>query len=214
MNREIVAIFFHEGGKFISELLRLRAPKIKATSQYTLEVSPPAEPREMEEPPESKVTSIKAGCVPCAIGHVGTCTGLLSEGMRFARSEGIESPEVIDRVTKCLQELNTMERVDLTEEKIVQLPPREKEIAIQALQTSRNIRHGLEGLTTANDLEALTAETQTASKEIAREWFKERLAKMNPDEKKALKERVELKIKEQEGKVNAPKTEAREVQNT
>lgn len=178
MDRQIVAIIFNEGGKLVSELLRLRVPSKKAT-QYPVAVTPPAEPQEiLAEPTESKVISIKSGCVPCSIGHVGTCTGLLSEGMRFARSEGINSPEVIDRVTKCLQELNTMERVDLTEEKIVQLPPKEKEIAVKALQISRNIRHGLEGLTTANDLEALTAETQTASKEIAREWFNERLAKV------------------------------------
>lgn len=198
MNRQILAICVQEAGRLVSGLLSLRTPKLKPSREYQPAIAPPAEPQEISEErisEESKASSIEAGCVPCAIGHFGTCSGLLSEGMRFARGDGISSTEVIDRVNKCLDELNTMERVDLTEEKIATLPPWEKAIAEKALLASRKTRHGLEATTSLGQLEQVTAQTQTARKEIGREWFKERLAQMSPEEKVRLSQKVEAKIK-------------------
>jgi len=130
-----------------------------------------------------KASSIEAGCVPCAIGHFGTCSGLLNEAMRFAKKEGIGSGEVIDRVNMCLDELNAMERIDLRPELVLNLPPWEKELADKALVASRSTRHGLEGMTSVNDLEKVAATTQNARNEVGRSWFKERLARM-PEAKK------------------------------
>ena len=45
-----------------------------------------------------EATKIETGCVPCAIGHLGTCSGLLNEAIRFAGKDGMDSEEVIDRV--------------------------------------------------------------------------------------------------------------------
>jgi len=134
MDRQILAIVIQEGGKLLSEVLRNRPRK------YTVETTEPAEQapseitQEKTEGTQGKASEIATGCVPCAIGHFGTCSGLLNEAMRFAKSEGIESSEVIDRVNMCLDELNSMERVDLRPEMIAELPEWEKELANRAKQ--------------------------------------------------------------------------------
>lgn len=124
---------------------------------------------------EKKPEDIATACIPCAIGHYGTCSGLLNEAMRFAKKDGISSSEVIDRMNMCLDELNTMERVDLRSERIADLPEWEKGLANKALDDSRSLRHGLEGLGRVDDLEKLAARTQTTRNDIGREWFKQKL---------------------------------------
>jgi len=145
----------------------------------------------------AKASSIEAGCVPCAIGHFGTCSGLLNEAMRFAKKDGISSDEVIDRVNICLDELNAMERIDLRPELVLNLPLWEKELADKALIASRNTRHGLEGLTDINDLEKVAAITQNTRNEVGRGWFKQRLANMTPEEKKRVAEKTIEKMGEE-----------------
>lgn len=125
---------------------------------------------------------VATGCVPCSLSHFGTCSGLLNEAIRFARKDGLESNEVLDRINKSLDELNTLERVDLDSEKIYALPPGEKEIAIKALNASRATRHALESLTTVDELEKVTADVQTIRKDIGRDWYRYRLSKI-PKEK-------------------------------
>jgi len=124
---------------------------------------------------EEKTKTIATACIPCAIGHYGTCSGLLNEAMRFAKKEGIASGEVIDRMNMCLDDLNTMERVDLRPEKIADLPEWEKKLANKALNDSRSLRHGLESLGNVDDLEKLAARTQTTRNDIGREWFQQKL---------------------------------------
>lgn len=143
--------------------------------------------------PESseKAQAIATGCVPCSIGHLGTCSGLLNEAMRFARSDGIASEEVINRCNMCLDELNALERVDLRPELIHGLPDWEKQLAEEALELSRSLRHGLEGLSSVDALEAVTAKTQGTRQKIGSAWFRERLSRMSPEQR----EMVEQKIK-------------------
>lgn len=194
MDRQTIALIFQEGGRFITELIRTRPFKRpKAVRPVVVEEQPP----EVAETEEGKASSVEAGCVPCAIGHFGTCSGLLNEAMRFAKKDGVGSSEVIDRVNMCLDELNAMERVDLRPELITDLPDWEKELANRALTASRATRHGLEGLTTGNDLEKVAASTQTARTEIGRGWFKERLARMPKEEKEKLAEKAIEKLEEE-----------------
>jgi len=150
----------------------------------------------MEEYIEVK-ESIEAGCIPCAIGHVGTCSGVLNEAMRFAKKDGMNHHEVIDRVNMCLDELNAMERIDLRPELTVNLSPWEKELADKALVASRSIRHGLEGLSSVADLERMAAITQSTRQEVGRAWFKNRLANMSPEEKKKIAEKAMEKLEEE-----------------
>ncbi len=203
MRAEIVAIIFNEGGKILSALLRNRPQERPPTVEY-LSATVSQETQETIEQPrieEGKATSIATGCVPCALGHLGPCTGLLNEAMRFARKEGIESNEVIDRVNICMDELNALERVDLRPELTLTLPPWEKELADKALTKSREIRHALEGISTVDDLERVAAITQTTRQEIGREWFSRRLSKVSRGEKVKVIEKTIEKLK-QEDKVS------------
>lgn len=152
----------------------------------------PAEPGENE----TKGSDIKAGCLPCSIGHMGTCSGLLKEAVRFAQSDGVNSDIPIDRINTCLDELNALERKDLTPELIETLPDWEKELALKALEASRGLRHSLESIQTLDDLIHATANTTRVRMEIGREWFRNKLATMNPQEKQKLAEKVIQRLEE------------------
>lgn len=185
MNSDIIAMILSEGGKLITGIIRSRPPKPTAREPIQFE----AEPVKSEiaiEPSEN----VKTGCLPCAVGHLSTCSGLLNEAMRFARDEGVKSSEVVDRINMCLDELNTMERVDLRPEKIANLVKWEKDLATQALDNSRATRHQLESITSVDDLEQIAASTQTTRREIGRSFFKEKLERMPQEEKQAITERA------------------------
>ena len=123
-----------------------------------------------------KQESIATACVPCALGHFSTTAGLLNESVRF-KTEGITSNEVLDRIAKALQEQNTLERVDLTPEKIRNTPDWERDIAEGALQQSRRLRHCLETIKGFEDLERAAADTEGYYRSLNREWWKRRFAK-------------------------------------
>lgn len=199
MNPHIVAIVFQEGGRLITELIRNRPPKRMTVIEHrpATVVEEPEESFETATREEEKASSIEAGCVPCSLGHLSVCSGIINEAMRFARSDGMDSNEVIDRVGHCLQELNALEREDLTPEMIIGLPSWEKELAVEALETSRATRHLLEGITTTDELEKVAAKTQTAYTQINRRWFKKRLAKMPKEEKARLAEKAIEKLEEE-----------------
>lgn len=188
MDRYTLAVVLQEGTRFISEILRSRPPK-RQTAENEL---PPIEYEEAlvlaEDSPSNagSNTEVATGCIPCSLGHLGTCSGLLNEAMRFARSEGLNSEEVIGRINACMDEISSLERVDLRPEKIVTLPKEDKELANQALVESRNIRHGLEGISTVDELEELAAKTQKVRNNIGTEWFRHRLANMPKEEKAKL----------------------------
>lgn len=171
--------------------------------------SEPATVKEGAMPISSeKATAVATGCVPCSIGHLGTCSGLLNEAMRFARKDGIQSEEVIERVNMCMDELNSLERVDLRPELIVSLPEWEKTLAEKALNLSRTLRHNLEQLSNVSTLEKVSAETQATRQEIGKAWFKERLGRMTPEQQKLIEPALTL----QEAKRVAADEAAKEVE--
>ncbi len=158
--------------------------------------SPQASKETKAEPHEEPVTKIATGCVPCAIGHLGTCSGLLNESMRFARTDGLTSPEVLTRVNQCMDELNAMERVDLRPEKIAQLPAWHKDLANVALEASRKIRHGLEGLTNVDELEKLAGGTQAVRNAIGNTFLKRRIEQLPKAEQEKVKAVLAKKAEE------------------
>ena len=143
-----------------------------------------------------RATQATTGCLPCSIGHLGTCSGLLNEAMRFARSDGLTSPEVTTRMNQCLDELNAMERVDLRPELIIDLPKWQKDLAEKALTVSRSTRHSLENLVTVGQLEVVAANTQKIRNEIGSAYLTTHIKQMNPQEQAELKARVIEKAKE------------------
>lgn len=127
-----------------------------------------------------KQEAVATACVPCALGHFSTSAGLLNEAIRF-KTEGITSNEILDRIAKVLEEQNTLERVDLTQEKIQSAPQWEREIAEGALSQSRSLRHKLEDLSTIKQLEQAAADTESFYKALNRKWFKQRFAHLGPE---------------------------------
>lgn len=192
-------------------LKQLEGPTITPPPEHgetTITMTPlPALPAAKVEPPpaaaaaapsENKATSVKAGCIPCSLGHFGACNGMLSEAMRFARKEGLASGEVIDRANICLDELNALERMDMTPAMLQALPTWEKDLALKALNTSREVRHDLEGLQSVEHLEATAAKMETARKELGRAWFQEKFKQLPADKQQQVRDFYEAKKKEQE----------------
>jgi len=137
----------------------------------------PARPPTLKHEPArpSKIEDISIGCVPCAIGHFSTTTGLLNEAMRF-KKDGIASNAVLDRIATSLEELNALERVDLTPAKIQNIHGWERDIAEETLEQSRSLRHKLESIETIGELEQAAADTERYYKKLNREWYKGRFA--------------------------------------
>lgn len=201
MDNQTLATIFEEGGNLITMLLRNRdlfdnrhggEDAVVATEDQeslTTEES-------VSTPIPGKASEVATGCVPCSIGHLGTCSGLLNEGMRFARQDGIQSGEVIDRVNMCLDELNALERVDLRPELIHGLPEWEKALAEQALALSRSLRHDLEHVSDISGLEGIAARTQTERKEIGKTWFTKRLSLMPPEQRQKVEDELQTRAAE------------------
>lgn len=146
---------------------------------------PPEEPA-LPASPQGKGTH----CIPCSANHLSVCGGLLGEALRFARADGLGSPEVVQRVGMCLDELNAMERVDLRAEVVFRLPPQEKAVAEKALVRGRALRHELEHLAGIDGLEKAAAESQQLRGELFKDWWKLKYQGLSPAEKEKLKEAV------------------------
>jgi hypothetical protein len=137
---------------------------------------------------------VATSCVGCAIGHLATCVGLLKEAVRFS-GEGMDSPNIIDRLNTCLDELNAMERVDLQPSKIVNLPEWEKALAHQALDASRDARHMIEsGITSADQLERLAAGITNVRQEIGGRWLQQKMRALSKEDKAEIQRRVMAKL--------------------
>lgn len=119
-------------------------------------------------------SQVKSACVPCAIGHFSTSARLLNEAVRF-RNEGLASPQVLDDIAAALGEQNSLERIDLTPEKIRELPEWEQGMAQEALDKSRELRHSLETVKNMDELMNLAADTEEYYKYLNREWQSKRI---------------------------------------
>jgi len=174
---------------------------IKTLEKFAATLTAPV--AENKAPPEQKTPptiiqelemaskeSVATACVPCALGHFSTSAGLLNESVRF-KGEGITSNEILDRVAKVLEEQNTLERVDLTQEKIQLSPAWEKKLAEEALQQSRKLRHYLESFTSIEHLEKAAADTESYYKRLFREWFRQRFSHLGPAKAERIAEKVD-----------------------
>ena len=125
---------------------------------------------------EKKQIARGTACLPCILDHVKTCAGIVSdEAVRMARRHGIGDSEVIKRILDCGSQLNAMEREDLSVEKIAELPKWEKDIAIYAQNKSAEIRHKLNDLRSADDLEKVAVDIKQARDKIGTDYIRGRL---------------------------------------
>ncbi|MBA7673116.1 hypothetical protein ES703_81304 [subsurface metagenome] len=119
--------------------------------------------QELEATPKQE--SIATACVPCGVGHFAGAAKLLNEAFRF-RDDGITSNQVLDDIAGAIGELNAMERVDLTPEKLQNTSSWERPIADEALRESRKLRHRLESI--RNSLER-------GSSSVSHTWARKKL---------------------------------------
>jgi len=117
---------------------------------------------------------IKKGvsCLPCSRDHVSTASAVLNEALRFARKEDMGHVEVQRRIGMALDELNAMERIDLAAESIEGLAGQEKEVAIEAANDSRNLRHAITAIKTPDDLQKVAAKAANVRTKFMTNIFK------------------------------------------
>ena len=137
---------------------------------------------------------VATSCVGCAIGHLATVAGLLKEAVRFTK-EGMDSPNIVDRLNTCLDELNAMERVDLIPNKIADLPEWEKDLAHRALDISRETRHYIEaGISSGDELERISAGLINERQAIGNAWLQQKLRALSKEDKAEIQRRVMAKL--------------------
>lgn len=122
------------------------------------ETEQPQQPQEPDVDLSNKKIEGGVACLPCSRDHFSTVSGALGEAIRFSRREGVTHPEVQKRLGMSLDELNMLERIDLSPEEISQLKGQEKELAEWGLQKARDIRHRITAIRSHEDLENAAAE--------------------------------------------------------
>lgn len=172
-----------EGGKLASDFIRIIMVRAKRhriglpESQEEADITAKEAVISQEPVVTPKQETVATACVPCALGHFSTSAGILNEAVRF-KEEGITSIEIANRIAIVLKEQNTLERIDLTPEKILATPEWERGIAEEALKQSRSLRHRLETIETIEDLEQIAADTEGYYRTLHGGWWKLRLAKL------------------------------------
>jgi len=221
MDDILIATIISEGGKILSEIIRSnKASKVKPLEiQYpeipdalpgfteggsgaprlissSVKVLEGPRPKEVDYAPVQSMTGEKVAtsCVGCAIGHLATVSGLLKECVRFV-GEGMASPNIVDRLNTCLDELNAMERVDLLPNKIAELPEWERQLAHRALEVSRETRHFIEaGVNNPDEFEKMAAHLINERQAIGSAWLQQKLRALSKDDKEEIQRRVMAKI--------------------
>jgi len=173
---------------------------VKSLEKFAATMKAPV--AENKAPPEHKTTpttqdpetvpqqeDIATACVPCGVGHFAGAAKLLNEAFRF-RDDGITSNQVLDDIAGAIGELNAMERVDLTPEKLQNTSSWERPIADEALRESRKLRHRLESISSMEEIEKAAADTESYYKKLYRQWFKQRFAHLGPEKAERIAEEV------------------------
>ncbi len=192
MEPDLSATLFEQGGKVVGSLLRLalarpRRPSSKESKEKAEPQMPATVPQML---PEKKATAeIATGCLPCALGHFSTSSGLLNEAVRF-KGEGFTSNAVLDKIAGALEEQNSLERDDLSPVKIQGLPEWQRPIAEEALEQSRQLRHRLEAIQSIDELQQAAADTKRYYIKLNRQWYKGRFRNLGAGKAEAIAQRV------------------------
>jgi len=109
-------------------------------------------------------------CLACSSDHFSTASGMLNEALRF-KNDGMGGWEIQRRLGIALDELNSMERGDLHADQIAMLSGREKEIADNALNNSRDLRHKINAIHSIKDLEDVSAKAANLRTKFMKDIF-------------------------------------------
>jgi len=131
-------------------------------------------PEELEEPVKDMTPErVERGtaCLACSSDHFSTTSGMLNEALRF-KKEGMGSWEIQRRMGIALDELNAMERGDLHADQIARLTGKEKQLADEAKDDSRDLRHKINAIHSVEDLEKIAAEAANVRTKFMRNIWK------------------------------------------
>ncbi len=126
----------------------------------------PTQVEESREPSKEDKIAQGTACIVCSSEHFSEVSGSLNEAMRFARSEGVDNKEVTRRLRHAREELNTMERFDLSPQQIMNLPELEEPLGRWAVEQSRQLRHSLNAIKDTQDLEKVAAQASNVADEF------------------------------------------------
>jgi len=152
-----------------TEVVKETAPPLKTA--VTTQESPETPDFVPEKPMgQIKITSkLGTGCRPCTSDHLATCAGALSEAIRFARADGVESDDVQQRIALCAEELNIWERWDAAPKSIAELSDQDRDFLRRWLPKGRGLRHQVNKIETLEDLEKAAGHAQQLHLEARKE---------------------------------------------
>lgn len=136
----------------------------------------------VEEPKQQNMSSVATACLPCTRAHLITIAGTLKEALRFARDEGINHKEVLDRLDAAAEEIAVMERFDLSPEKVDNAPEHEKKVIREViLPKIRTIRQNLiNNVQKVEDLEEIAVSAVELYKQARSQTIDPQKEEINP----------------------------------
>ncbi len=133
-----------EAQREVTEIKIERAPELAASPRATGGIPGPRE--------------VSTACLSCSRSHLSTVSGALGESLRFAREGGIADPEVQRRLMLAEDEINVMERIDLSADALAKATPEGRQVAREYLPKIQAVRQRLGAITSVKELEQTAAE--------------------------------------------------------
>ncbi len=201
--------------ELIEAIPRTKYPPLNSTILTDLKTQPIEIPRidvditsnhepveEVYETMETEIPRIErvaTACMSCARSHLATIAGGLGEAVRFARGDpqGIQHPEALMRIQKMEEEINILERIDLSPESLQSSPPEEKEVAEEYLPRIRKLRQDIGDIASFEDLEKTAGDASILGQEFRLRALQLKGVDLNPVVELAKKvQRGELTMQE------------------
>lgn len=164
-------------------------PKVQVPDWSPPSIRLPQPPRALAAPVQTVVEpasrpaikeEVSTACLSCSRSHLSTVSGALGEAIRFAREEGIEHPEVQRRLNLAEDEINIMERIDLSPDALSRAEPREKQVAEEYLPKIRRLRQQIGEVTSFPKLEEVAADASLLGQEFRLRHLQLRGVDLNP----------------------------------
>ena len=144
-------------------------------------------PREIEtalpvEKGDSRGEIVGTACLSCSRSHLSTVGGALGEAIRFARgdAQGIAHPEAQRRILLAEDEINIMERIDLSVDALAASPPEERQVAEEYLPRIRVLRQEIGDIDSFDKLEKVAADANILSQEFRLRHLQIKGVDLNP----------------------------------
>lgn len=150
--------------------LRASLPDYGSLSYFSPSPTPPGQVAIIDAKPIqieiSKPKEVATSCMACSRSHLTTIAGALDEALRFARTDGVQSPEVMKRIDMAEREVNIMERIDLSPDAIQNSPQAEQDFVRPFMPRIRELRQNIGQITSVDQLEKTAADANTVSRDF------------------------------------------------